>query len=211
MHCTVKSVDHLGEMLTTLGKGSGLENIKLHRTKCSKLISNVIAPSMLAELLKDIGSSPYAVIVDESTDCSLSKFMAICVRYFSQTCRKMITDFLGMVQVTGCKGQDLANALVDHLKTIGLPLEQLQSIGTDGAANMCGTNNSMFTHLKKLLPHLILIKCICHSLDKCGEYAYKKVPGHLDFILSESFNWFSHSPKRWGEYTEFFKVCSSHV
>lgn len=55
LHCSVKSIDHLGELLKILGKESILNNIKLHRTKCSKLISNVIAPVQLADLIKDIG------------------------------------------------------------------------------------------------------------------------------------------------------------
>ena len=63
VHCSVKTVDHLGELLAELGKGSALENVKLHRTKCSKLTANVIAPAYLKELLQDVGNSQYSLIV----------------------------------------------------------------------------------------------------------------------------------------------------
>jgi len=40
MHSSVRSIDHLGELLLTLGKGSILENLQLHRTKCSSIIKH---------------------------------------------------------------------------------------------------------------------------------------------------------------------------
>ncbi|XP_015378338.1 PREDICTED: uncharacterized protein LOC107172562, partial [Diuraphis noxia] len=55
-HTSIMSVDHLGEILKVLGKGTALANLKLHRTKCSSLIQNVIAPTLLEELVQDIVS-----------------------------------------------------------------------------------------------------------------------------------------------------------
>lgn len=210
LHCPVKTIDHLGELLKVIGKDSFLKNLRLHRTKCSKLISNVVAPVQLADLIKDVGNSPYALIIDESTDVSTTKFMGLCIRYFSQTTQKMITDFLGIVKVVKCTGEQLATDLVKYLESIRLPISQLHAIGTDGAANMCGNNNSMYSHLKKLLPNLQLVKCICHSIDKCAEYAFKALPEHLTYILNESNNWFCHSAKRQEEYAEIFKVSFLH-
>lgn len=79
----VRSIDHLGEMLMDLGKGSRLEKLRMHRTKCSMVIANVLAPAMLTDLVYDINAckSGYSLIVDESTDTSSNKFMGIVVRY----------------------------------------------------------------------------------------------------------------------------------
>ncbi|XP_043282391.1 uncharacterized protein [Venturia canescens] len=44
-HSSIRSIDHLSEILRTLDKGSSLENISLHRTKCSKLIKKRHSPS----------------------------------------------------------------------------------------------------------------------------------------------------------------------
>ncbi|XP_077261215.1 uncharacterized protein LOC143896920 [Temnothorax americanus] len=41
MHSSIRSVDHLGELLSILGKGSNLENLRLHRTKCSNMIKHI--------------------------------------------------------------------------------------------------------------------------------------------------------------------------
>lgn len=207
-HCSVRSIDHLGEILRDLGKGSALQNVRLHRTKCSKLISNVVAPSFLKELLDDVGDSPYALIVDEVTDCSITKFMGICIRYFSKKRSEMVTDFLGLVQVTGCTGKQLSDALKGYLKELGLPLKHLKAIGVDGAANMCGHINSFYTHLREDVPNLMLFKCICHSIDKCAEHAFEAMPQGLSDLINDTNNWFAHSVIRWDEYVTYYKVIN---
>ncbi|XP_051170499.1 uncharacterized protein LOC127287550 [Leptopilina boulardi] len=203
LHCAVRGVDHLCEMLKLIAKGSPqLENLRLHRTKCSTLLANVISPVQLQELISDIGDCPYALIVDESTDVSVTKFMGVCVRYFSLNHKKMVTDYLGIIKVVSCTSENLANALKKYLSLIGLPFSQLYAIGTDSATNMC---NTFYACLKRELTHLQLIRCVCHSLDNCSKYANKTVPNHLEFILTETYDWFSLSSKRHGEYDEFFK------
>lgn len=57
----------------------------------------------------------------------------------------MVTDFLGLVPVTVCTGESLALALLDYLKSIGLTYNNMKSIGTNDAPNMCGVNNSFYT------------------------------------------------------------------
>lgn len=55
MHAATRSIDHLRELLVVLGKGSRLEELKLHRTKCSILIINAIGQSILHDIT-DLGS-----------------------------------------------------------------------------------------------------------------------------------------------------------
>jgi len=205
MHASIRAIDHLGELLNIVGRGTKLENIHLHRTKCSKLISTVISPALLNELVHHIGDSPFSLIVDESTDVSVSKFMGVCIRFYNRQKESMVTDFLGIIQVTKCTGEILAEALLEYLHKIGLPAKNIFAIGTDGASNMCGLNNSFYTNLKNKVPGLQLIKCVCHSLDKCAQYAFRKMPDHLNFLLRETYNWFAHSTVRQSEYKDYYK------
>lgn len=204
-HASIKAIDHLGELLKDLGTGSVLQDNAIHRTKCSRLIDSVIAPAYLKELLDDIGNSSYSLIVDEVTDLSVSKFMGVCVRYYSPKHREMITDFLGLVPVTSCTGKDLATALLDFLRAIGLPYKNMKAIGVDGAMNMCGLHNSFFTHLRDVIPKLALFKCVCHSIDKCAEHAFKFMPNSVSRIMTETANWLN-TVKRWDEYVQYYKV-----
>lgn len=49
-HTSIKAVDHLGELLKSIADGSILSSLKLHRTKCSKIILNVLAFSFMEEI-----------------------------------------------------------------------------------------------------------------------------------------------------------------
>jgi len=51
------------------------------------------------------------------------------------------------------------------LRSWDLDGKNLVGIGSDGASVMVGKNNSVATLLKKDWPHVILMRCICHSLD----------------------------------------------
>jgi len=99
-HATIRSIDHLGEILNEHfvasqdedGKSTctcvhntrskSADRLALHRTKCAAIIVNVIMPCIVDELKKEIGTNYYSIIVDESTDVGTVKVMAYCIRYF---------------------------------------------------------------------------------------------------------------------------------
>lgn len=74
-HYSIKSVDHLGVLIKELDPASSvLKELKIHRSKCTALIRNVIAPCFLEELLEEIGDSHFSIIIDESTAVDTKKF-----------------------------------------------------------------------------------------------------------------------------------------
>jgi len=89
-HSAILSIDHLGELCTNYFP----ENyFKLHRTKCSAIIMNVLAPFFITKLKNDIRFSKYSLLLDESTDISVSKYLGIAVNYFSKSLNKIMTTF----------------------------------------------------------------------------------------------------------------------
>ena len=99
-HCAVVSIHHLSEMIMRNGAGSNLENLRLHRTKCSILIMNVISPSLEEDLQKRVNDAKYyCLLVDESTDVSSEKKMCVCVRFYDDDICQVVTAFLGLLPV----------------------------------------------------------------------------------------------------------------
>ncbi|XP_030767570.1 uncharacterized protein LOC115891269 isoform X2 [Sitophilus oryzae] len=100
-HTTIRSVDHLTDIInsfndneqTTSFRSQPPRELHLHRTKCSAIIKNVIAPSLLNELIEDVGTSPFSIILDESTDVSTNKLLAIMIKYYSQKRNDVVTQF----------------------------------------------------------------------------------------------------------------------
>ena len=81
-HCPIVAVDHLGEITVQHSTGSKLEKMKLHRTKCSCLIKNVISPALCEDLCKDMAGKKYCILLDES-DASCQKHLCVATRYCS--------------------------------------------------------------------------------------------------------------------------------
>ena len=74
---------------------------------------------------------------------------------------------------------------------------------------MCGCRQSLYTNLKNELPGLVLIKCLCHSIDKAASYANEELPSHLVYTLRETRSWFHFSPQRHLQYQETFKAINN--
>ena len=85
-HSALMSIDHLGELIKRNGEKSVWGEISLHRTKCTKLVTNVITPSLVEQRkvdYKDILG--YSILVDEATDVASDKHLAVIMKYYSAT------------------------------------------------------------------------------------------------------------------------------
>ncbi len=82
-HCSMTVIGHFDEIVRQHGKGSPLESLYLQRTKCSLLISRVIAPFTKEGVKEDLSGWKCSILLDESTDCSTTKELCILIRYYS--------------------------------------------------------------------------------------------------------------------------------
>ncbi|CAG9793612.1 unnamed protein product [Diatraea saccharalis] len=104
--------------------------------------------------------------------------------------------------------------VIDHLgektlKRFDLRLENLMGLGTDNASVMVGVNNGVYIKLKEEIPHLILVRCLCHSLQLAVSAAAKEfLPRNLEFIIRETYDWFSRSTSRQLLYKELYKTIN---
>jgi len=141
-HSAIRTIDHLGELLRQEdingSNNNPLSFLRFHRTKCSKLITHVIAPAYLTELVEDVGQNPYSIILDESTDISTHKYMAFCICYYSFSQSNIVTDFLEFVEIDKATANIFKNIFIHFLEQSKLNIKNLIGIGTDGASNLCG-------------------------------------------------------------------------
>lgn len=70
---------------------------------------------------------------------------------------------------------------------------------------MLGVNNGVFRKLQDEIPHLILTRCVCHSIQLAVSHAVADtLPRNLEFLVSETYNWFS----RYVHISNFFYFLS---
>lgn len=125
--------------------------------------------------------------------------------------KRINIDLLGIFIVEEATAEKLYEGFMDYMKNIGLKLTHLLSIGTDGANNLCDKNKSLFAYLKRGNPNLILIKCTCHSIHFCCSIASKKIPGGVEFVVQELYNYFSQSSLRNVKYKWTFELINTDV
>lgn len=100
-----------------------------------------------------------------------------------------------------------ASCIVTH----NVPIQNMIGIGIDNASVMTARNNSVIEILKREfnLPNLILIRYICHSLQLAVRHASDRNLRHnIEFLIRETYNWFSNSPKRQDEYKALFQTIN---
>ncbi|XP_033221214.1 zinc finger protein 862-like [Belonocnema kinseyi] len=130
------------------------------------------------------------------------------IRYFSKNFRKVRTTFYRLVELDSGTAEQMTSSLKEQLQKDGLPLDKLLGIGIDGANAMAGEHNSVSSKLREIIPHLVTIKCVPHSLHLCAERACDILPKNLVFLVKESHSWFSKSTKRNIYYNRLHKIIA---
>ena len=200
MHASILTIDHLSD----LHKDTSLD-IKIHRTKCTNIINNIIGPYFYDSLIKDVGDGYYSLLIDESTDITVNKMLGIAIRYYSQDNMRIVSTFLGLIHIQDGTAECIVLAIKKILSDVKLKLTNLQGLGTDNASAMVGVNAGVYAILKVDVPHLVLIRCVCHSLQLAVSKATENtLPRNIEFQIKETYNWFAHSSMRQLSYAEIY-------
>lgn len=210
VHSAIASCDHLSEMCKHYFKDSeGARNIRMHRTKCSEMIKNVLGSHFNSELLRDIWNRKYSLLLDESNDISVNKLLGIGIIYFSNEHGRTLSSFLTLAKLETCDADGIVNSLKNVLSEKNLNIQNLMAIGTDDASVMVGVNNGVYAKLKAEIPSLILIRYVCHSLQLAVSHAMTDtLPRNLEFLTHETYNWFSKSAMRQLQYSQLYETIN---
>lgn len=109
-----------------------------------------------------------------------------------------------------------AASVVDGIKKTlliyNLDIQKMSGIGSDNSSVMTGKNNGVHAILKKEVNHLILVRCVCHSVQlSVTAAAVNSLPDHLEFLLAETYNWFSHSTSRQLNYKLMYNALNNGI
>lgn len=160
-HCAILASDHLTELCRRSFSDSEIaKKMTLRRTKCSAIIKNVLGPHFQLILREDIANQRFSLLLDESTDISVMKYLGMAVRYYSDTTGRIVSTFLKLVPIIECNADGLVEAVKNTLKEFQLQLSNVIGIGTDNANVMVGINNGVYQKLKQEVPSLILIRLV---------------------------------------------------
>ena len=115
------------------------------------------------------------------------------MRYYITRLNKICAQFLGLITVSSVTAEALYEAIKSFFEVSGIKYKQCFALRTDGAANLSGHRHSIYTLLGQVIPDLLLIKCLCHSLHLVCCNANKEMLSCLEYRLRQTFDWFHRS------------------
>lgn len=80
------------------------------------------------------------------------------------------------------------------------PLTNIKGFGSGNSATMMGHTRGFQALLKKDLPSVFVLGCVCHSFVLCANYASKCLPSFLESFLKNVTSYFSKSNKRLSDF-----------
>ena len=177
-------------------------------------ITSVVIEMHILKEMKE--SSHFALMLAESTDCTVTEQMVLHGRVMEPATGKLRTHFLkaidalqpevdtlssGVPDVEACVSlcaQTITNRVCEYTTFAGLDMAKMRGIGTDGAATMVGHHRGVVTRLKAITPSAIGVHCAAHRLNLASTQAGDKVPYIKKFssVLRQLYDFFENSSVR---------------
>ncbi|CAI7751533.1 unnamed protein product [Closterium sp. NIES-54] len=106
-----------------------------------------------------IHASPWiGISCDESIDWSRGKHLVVFATFMKE--RAVVTEFLALLTIHKCNVGSLFAVLLSHLDNIGIDLQRIVTVSTDGAGVMIGSQSGLVVRLRQRVPHLVGTHCI---------------------------------------------------
>lgn len=89
-----------------------------------------------------------------------------------------VTMLLELIALDGtdCSAEALYSAFKNSLAGKNVSLENIVGVACDGANVMVGAKNSFTSRLVKDVPHVLILRCVCHSSALIASKACEKLP-----------------------------------
>ncbi len=176
------------------------------------VISEVIERRILKEMRE---SHHFALMLDETTDCTVTEQLALHGRYINASTGELKSHYLKVIDLLLGDGseydshQDLSVAVSAGAENITsqvcafteqaeLDMTKLRGIGTDGAATMAGCRTGVVVRLKNITPSAIGVHCAAHRLNLASSQAGDNIRYVKQFksVLRQLFDFFQNSAVR---------------
>lgn len=169
--------DHLVNLIKVCGKDSKVvEQIGFGRTKATSVTNTIVFEEGLAVISRTLRENKFSIIIDETTDISTTKCLAMVVRYFEKNLGRVVDKFFRLIELTDFYAKSIYDKIKLFFDTHHIPLENLIGFASDNASVMMGQNRGVRNFFEKNNPHLcyglylpfspLMFICCCEKVDK---------------------------------------------
>jgi hypothetical protein len=141
---------------------NALENHQMTAPDNKKEIANAAASETLDAILKDLGDSSFAILVDEFCDIFVKEQQLTIVLWYVDKRGHVIERFLGITHVSNTTAAVLKRTIESVLNKHHLSISRLRWQGYDGASNMWGELNGLKTLILNENSSPYYVHCFAH-------------------------------------------------
>ena len=191
------SMNHVAQLHQSAMPDSTIASgVKLKRTKIKRLITNVIGKAVEEKKLASLKGKLFSLLIDESTDLGNDKNLCIVTKSITDDGLSCSTLLLDYVKIKDATAENLFCVFKHCLSKYGLSIKNVVGYCSDNANVMIGEHNSFVSRLLHENNEVVVLGCICHSLNLVASAASECLPKNVESLLHLIYSYFSRSPKR---------------
>lgn len=144
---SLRTSDHLVQVIKSICPESQvIQNLTFNRTKATALVINVIGNYNFEKLIAKMKTQHFSILIDESTDKSSVKHLAVIVRMIDKDKFTVNDEFCYLRELSHATANDVFNEIITFFKENSIPCkENLVGFASDGAAVIFGNKHSVKT------------------------------------------------------------------
>lgn len=141
--------------------------MSLGKQKATNLIRQGLRSHFNTLLIKDLNKFPYSLFIDETTDISTEKQLAIMVSYFDEAEFTYKTNLLDIVSCPDGSAKAIFSVSKQTLLASKINLTHWIGVCSDTTNTMMGEHHSVSQMIKSEFPEIHIIKYSCHLIYLC--------------------------------------------
>ena len=163
-----------------------LQRAHIGRTTLTKVVSECIGGTLKQKLLEELKNSPFSIMIDASSDIYKGKYLAILVRYLSNSEYLPVTKLVSIIEIgSESTGEVLYKKISEEFFTENEDLKQnILGICSDNESTMISSRDNVVNpkgkgvanRLINDMNHVIHVRDRCHLYNLICEDALKTFP-----------------------------------
>ena len=134
-----------------------LRNVTLGKQKATNIIRQVLGIYSMKEMITNLKTNQFSLIIDETTDHSTTTQLAIVGTYFNEENFKLDRCLIDLITLSDGTATTIYESVIQCLRDKDIPMENVFGHSSDTCNVMFGTKHSvaqMLTCPKKILRRL---------------------------------------------------------
>ncbi|XP_060111233.1 uncharacterized protein LOC132583632 [Heteronotia binoei] len=173
-----------------------------------------INSTVKSEILNEIQESPFhTLIIDESTDITVSKILIMYIKFRRTGSDLPKTAFAGIVKLAACNSAAIVDSIRRFYNENNLDMNRMVMFTSDGASVLLGNGNGVAAILRESIPHLLEQHCVVHQEDLGIDAGWEPIPfiKEVETLISTVYTLFIRSSTQTAKLEEIASAAERDV